>query len=410
LTFLGDGVLGALVAHHAFTAFPWGDEGVLSDARIGVTSNKMLALYSFQLGLPSLLLVGERNGSGIVFRDCPKEITRLVVGAMEGLMAALYLDQGLGACRKLLARLLFPCAADLPLRRAWLAAACRPAPTPDATPAAPATSEHDARLLAFQEQTGMRFRSFGLLRQALTHPSFFHTVETPAIGTGWAPSARVCPGAASAAQLRGGVDPRLHNQRLEWLGDALLNLAAIDYVLHHYPEDHEHPVQLLRTALVNNPTICDAAAKCGMQHAARFSHDQLGESGRARDKMLADCFEATIGALYLDRQPLGLAAVKAFTSAVLFPITQATVAERRWMDPKARLQYALNVFSTTAGVQMTKRFELLEEHGPAHERMYVVGCFVNEVLVATARGLSITDAQMGAALRAQEELHLTIDD
>eukprot|EP00962_Isochrysis_galbana_P022530 scaffold6737_cov101-Isochrysis_galbana.AAC.1 len=59
-----------------------------------------------------------------------------------------------------------------------------------------------------------------------------------------------------------------------------------------------------------------------MQHAARFSHDQLGESGRARDKMLADCFEATIGALYLDRQPLGLAAVKAFTSAVLFPITQ----------------------------------------------------------------------------------------
>eukprot|EP00962_Isochrysis_galbana_P022531 scaffold6737_cov101-Isochrysis_galbana.AAC.2 len=49
------------------------------------------------------------------------------------------------------------------------------------------------------------------------------------------------------------------------------------------------------------------------------------------------------------------------------------------MDPKARLQYALNVFSTTAGVQMTKRFELLEEHGPAHERMYVVGCFVNEV-------------------------------
>jgi hypothetical protein len=79
--------------------------------------------------------------------------------------------QGLGACRSLLSLLLFPLASDLPLRRAWLAAVRRPTPTPDAVPPDPETSEHDARLLAFQEATGMKFRSFGLLRQVSRHSS-----------------------------------------------------------------------------------------------------------------------------------------------------------------------------------------------------------------------------------------------
>mmetsp|Transcript_28491 Transcript_28491/g.89089 ORF Transcript_28491/g.89089 Transcript_28491/m.89089 type:complete len:161 (-) Transcript_28491:140-622(-) len=137
------------------------------------------------------------------------------------------------------------------------------------------------------------------------------------------------------------------------------------------------------------------------------------EGSRTRGKMLADAFEAFLGALYLDRQPLGLglAAVKAFTAATLFEEeTDATVDERRWMDPKARLQHCLNEFSALTGARLSKTFELLEEFGPAHERMYVVGCYINGALVASARGLSITDAQMGAALRALESLHLAPEE
>lgn len=329
---------------------------------------------------------------------------------LESFFGAIYLDRGLGPCRSLLARLVFPLARDLPLRRAWLAAARRPYSPPDTAPRDP-EAEEDAAMAAFEEASGIKFRHFGLLRQAFTHPSVYHAVVAPGLGTGWHPSARVPLGHGAVA---GGVDPRLHNQRLEWLGDALLNLAACDFALHYFPESHEEPVTLLRTALVNNAVLIGAAVRCGMHRCVRHKDALFEEEGsRTRGKMLADAFEAFLGALYLDRQPLGLglAAVKAFTAATLFEEeTDATVDERRWMDPKARLQHCLNEFSALTGARLSKTFELLEEFGPAHERMYVVGCYINGALVASARGLSITDAQMGAALRALESLHLAPEE
>ena len=125
--------------------------------------------------------------------------------------------------------------------------------------------------------------------------------------------------------------------------------------------------------------------------------------------MLSDCFEAFLGALFLDRQPLGITFVKAFTHTMLFDLTQRAVSERRWLDPKMRLQFCLNEFNASATTQLVKKFALMEEYGPSHERMYVVGCFINGVLIAQARGQSFTDAQMGAALRAQEALFLDED-
>lgn len=407
---LGDAVLSVVASHHAFAAFPWGDEGVLSDARCGVIGTKLFALFSLQLGLPALLHHGDRTPSGALYADATDKRERLAMECLESFFGAIYLDRGLGPCRSLLARLVFPLARDLPLRRAWLAAARRPYSPPDTAPRDP-EAEEDAAMAAFEEASGIKFRHFGLLRQAFTHPSVYHAVVAPGLGTGWHPSARVPLGHGAVA---GGVDPRLHNQRLEWLGDALLNLAACDFALHYFPESHEEPVTLLRTALVNNAVLIGAAVRCGMHRCVRHKDALFEEEGsRTRGKMLADAFEAFLGALYLDRQPLGLglAAVKAFTAATLFEEeTDATVDERRWMDPKARLQHCLNEFSALTGARLSKTFELLEEFGPAHERMYVVGCYINGALVASARGLSITDAQMGAALRALESLHLAPEE
>lgn len=232
-----------------------------------------------------------------------------------------------------------------------------------------------------------------MLRQAFTHPSFFQ------LRAGYTPP-----------PLAPGQKALPHNQRLEFLGDAVLQLASADYLFHHFPEHQEGQLSTLRASLVNNATICDVAATCGMHHCARYFEQQMDDNGRARRKMLADCFEAFLGALFLDRQPLGMAVVKAFTHGMLLePNLQRVVSERRWMDPKLRLQYCLAEFNARHAAVLTKQFCIIEEFGPSHERMYVVGCYINGILIAQARGQSFSDAQMGAALRAQEALFLDGD-
>ena len=179
---------------------------------------------------------------------------------------------------------------------------------------------------------------------------------------------------------------------------------------------------MLRSALVNNSLICDVSASCGMHHILRYHHHEaMTGPGRARRGMLADSFEAFIGAMFIDKQPLGLAAVKIFANTMVFCLTQRTVEERRWMDPKSRLQYCLTEFNQQqerenvargqppgTAKTVSKRYCVLDEWGPSHQRMYQVGCYVNGDLVATARAQSFSDGQQGASLRAQEALF--IDD
>jgi len=103
-----------------------------------------------------------------------------------------------------------------------------------------------------------------------------------------------------------------------------------------------------------------------------------------------------------------MAHAKTFTHTMLFSLTPQTIEERRWMDPKMRLQYCLTEFNAQEGLEaqrpLRKTFCVLHEWGPSHERMYLVGCFIDNQLVAQARGQSLMDAQMGAASKAQEVL------
>ena len=205
------------------------------------------------------------------------------------------------------AQVLFYEPSDLPLRRCWMHAASVPYVPPDPVER-DLESEEQASLLNFERTTGLYFRHFGLLRQALTHASHFSS------------RADFTP-----PPLPLGLKHHPDNQRLEFLGDAVLQLSASDYLLHHFPEHQEGQLSMLRACLVNNSLICDVAATCGMHHCIRFVHDQMDAPSRARRKMLADCFEAFIGALYLDRQPLGMAFVKAFTETQVagWPVTRS---------------------------------------------------------------------------------------
>lgn len=411
LEFLGDAVLEFVSTHHIFCCFPCYWEGDLTDARSSMVNNKMLGCFAFRLGLDALLLHADADRDGVLFKNDADKHLKLLADAFEAFLGALYLDAGIGACRQLLAKCLYPKCSDLPLRRFWLESVqcaysppdkiARPSGDDGTDPPPSGNIRQDTRdpdvlraelqpLLDFETACGLTFRNLGLLRQATTHPSFY--METKG---GWKPP-----------MDDDGLP--MHNQRLEHLGDAALQLASSEFLFHYFPEHQEGQLSLLRASLVNNPMICDVAASCGLHHCLRYNDDTMQEGGRARRGMLSDSFEAFLGALFLDRQPLGIAAVKLFCEKMLFSLSSVLISGRRWMDPKTRLNYCLNEFNlrqpTTRRLQRT--FQVLEEWGPSHEKMFVSGCFLNGQLIASARGQSLADSQMGAARRACEELYL----
>ena len=414
LEFLGDAVLEFVSTHHIFCSFPSFWEGDLTDARSSMVNNKVLGCFALRLGFDALLLHADADRDGVRFKDDVEKYLKLLADAFEAFMGALYLDSGIGACRQLLAKCVYPKCLELPLRRYWLQAANEEYLPPDKT-ARPAEDERgddgaelptgnihkDDRdpevlraemqaLLDFEAACGFKFRHLGLLRQATTHPSFYMENK----------------GAWKPPMDDDGLP--MHNQRLEHLGDAALQLASSEFLFHHFPEHQEGQLSLLRATLVNNPMICDISAACGLHHCLRYNDDTMEEAGRARRGMLSDCFEAFLGALFLDRQPLGMAAVKLFCEKMLFSLSSVLISGRRWMDPKTRLNYCLNEFNLRqpTHLRLQRTFKVIEEWGPSHEKMFVVGCYLNGQLIAKARGQSLSDAQMGAARRATEELHL----
>ena len=414
LEFLGDAVLEFVSTHHIFCSFPSYWEGDLTDARSSMVNNKVLGCFALRLGFDALLLHADADKDGVRFKDDVDKYLKLLADAFEAFMGALYLDSGIGACRQLLAKCVYPKCLELPLRRYWLQAANEEYSPPDKT-ARPAEDERgddgaelptgnihkDDRdpevlraemqaLLDFEAACGFKFRHLGLLRQATTHPSFY--MENKGA---WKPP-------------MDDDDRPMHNQRLEHLGDAALQLASSEFLFHHFPEHQEGQLSLLRATLVNNPMICDVSAACGLHHCLRYNDDTMEEAGRARRGMLSDCFEAFLGALFLDRQPLGMAAVKLFCEKMLFSLSSVLISGRRWMDPKTRLNYCLNEFNLRqpTHLRLQRTFKVIEEWGPSHEKMFVVGCYLNGQLIAKARGQSLSDAQMGAARRATEELFL----
>jgi ribonuclease-3 len=389
LEFLGDAVLEFVTTHHLFCCFSRAWEGDLTYMRMEMVNNKILATFALRLGFDALLLHADVDRRGARFREDAHAYCKLLADGFKAFLGALYLDAGVDACRQLVAKCLYPRCSELPLRRFWLRATKVPYVPPDKTAPEDGGEELEP-LLEFQRASGIQFRHLGLLRQATTHPSFY-------------------------MESVGGTMPPMddegqpmHNQRLEHLGDAALQLVASDYVFHHFPEHQEGKLSLLRSALVNNPFLCDAMTTCGLQHCLRYNDEQLEESGKHRRGMLADAFEAFLGALFLDRQPFGIAAVKVFCEQVIFPFSKRLLSGRRWMDPKMRLYYCLCKFNQRqpTHLHLKHSFRVVEEHGPSHEKMFVVGCYLNGTQVAEARGQSHRDAEMGAARLACEALGL----
>lgn len=183
-----------------------------------------------------------------------------------------------------------------------------------------------------------------------------------------------------------------HNERLEFLGDAVLELVVTDFLFKKYPDKPEGELTAVRAALVNTVSLAAASEALGVGEFLLMSKGEAKDMGRARQYILANTFEACVGALYLDQ---GYDAAAAFIAANLFAKTDEIVDKRLWQDAKSRFQELAQQHAS-----ITPTYETLGQEGPDHDRVFTVGVFLRREHVAEGTGRSKQEAEQAAAEQA----------
>lgn len=182
-----------------------------------------------------------------------------------------------------------------------------------------------------------------------------------------------------------------HNERLEFLGDAVLELVVTQYLYCNYSEP-EGILTNWRSALVRTESISAAASREGFEPLLRLSRGEKRGSERARQQILANAYEAVIGALYLQK---GYEAAQDYITKTLLPTFENILKSGAWLDPKSKLQ---ELVQNKEG--FTPVYKVLTEDGPDHDKMFVIGVFVNNKLMGEGSGPSKQAAQVAAATAA----------
>jgi len=184
-----------------------------------------------------------------------------------------------------------------------------------------------------------------------------------------------------------------HNERLEFLGDAVLELVTTEFLFKKFAKKAEGEMTGIRAALVNSGSIAEASKNLGFNDFLLLSQGEEREQGKARTSILADTFEAFIGALYLDK---GYEACKKFIIENLVDKKIAEILEKRLdKDPKSLFQE-----KAQEEISITPDYRVLEEKGPDHRKNFIVGVFVGEKLIAKGEGSSKHEAEVKAAEKA----------
>lgn len=186
------------------------------------------------------------------------------------------------------------------------------------------------------------------------------------------------------------------NERLEFLGDSILSFVVSEFLFKTYSHFPEGTLTNLRSRLVNTKTLAQVAKELDFGALLQLSKGEEESKGRQNQSLLADCFEAFIGALYLDG---GIQKVSTFLAEVLLPSAAEFVQKKSFKDAKSLLQEY---------VQGKKRgsplYKVLSEEGPAHLRIFTVGVYVQSKLIAKGKGNSKQEAEKQAAQEALEKL------
>ena len=193
-----------------------------------------------------------------------------------------------------------------------------------------------------------------------------------------------------------------HNERLEFLGDAVLELVATEYLYAHFRQP-EGILTNWRSSLVRTESISAAANRYGFSSLLRLSRgERVGGAERARMQILANTYEAVIGALYLDQ---GYEAAKKFITESLLVTLDGILATGSWMDPKSHLQ---EVSQSKEGIAPVYR--VMSEEGPDHDKIFTVGVYINGELRGTGTGPSKQAGQQQAAEKALEYYRQAVAD
>ena len=362
LEFLGDAVVEFLTSIHLYFMFPDLEEGGLATYRAALVQNQHLAVLAKKLQLDKFMLYA--HGSDLC-HDI--ELKHAMANCFEALMAALFLDAGLEVADKVLGNVLFD--DDPNLLKRWINYPKHPLQIqrPDGDRDLIENITLLKKLTDFERMTGIEFRCIRLLARAFTHRSIGFNNLT--LGT---------------------------NQRMEFLGDTVLQLIASEYLYKHFPGHHEGHLSLLRSSLVNNRTQTVVCDDLGM--ADYLNHRTKGP---LRTKDRADLLEAFIGALYVDSD---LDKCRAFCAVCFFPRLEDFIIHQSWNDPKSKLQQCcLTLRSLESREPDIPVYKVIDTIGPTNTRVYNVAVYFKDRRLATGQGPSIQDAEMAAATNALKQ-------
>lgn len=186
------------------------------------------------------------------------------------------------------------------------------------------------------------------------------------------------------------------NERLEFLGDSILSFVVSENLYNTYPDFNEGILTNLRSLLVNTKSLANLSRQLEFGKELKLSHGEEESKGRENDSLLANTFEAYIGALYLDQ---GIDVVRSFILEMLASQIEAYVKKRIFKDPKSLLQEYVQ-----SQRQQSPLYKVLHEEGPPHAKIFTVGAFVNEEKVGEGIGKSKQIAEEHAAKSALEKL------
>lgn len=220
----------------------------------------------------------------------------------------------------------------------------------------------------FEEKFSLKFNNQDLLQQALTHRSYLNERPSNRLG---------------------------HNERLEFLGDAVLELVVTEELYGRFPDKPEGELTSFRAALVNSKMLADVSVELGINDFLLLSRGEAKDVGRARQFILANAFEALVGAIYLDQ---GYGAASDFIKRVLLGRLDEVLEKKLYKDPKSLFQE-----EAQERVGITPNYEVVSEWGPDHDKHFIVGVFLGKEKVAEGEGPSKQLAQEEAARNGLQE-------
>lgn len=226
-------------------------------------------------------------------------------------------------------------------------------------------------LSKLEEIISYKFKSKDLLKESLTHRSYLN--EEPNWGLP-------------------------HNERLEFLGDAVLELAVTEELFNRYLDYTEGQLTPIRSALVNYQMLAQVAREINLDEFILLSRGEAKDTGRAREVILANAVEALIGGIYLDSSYMS---AKTFVNKFILSQLEEVMSKELYRDAKSLLQEKIQ-----EKMKITPTYKVLSESGPDHQKNFTIGVYFGDKLIAKGIGLSKQDAEIEAAKEALKNINI----